>query len=270
MEDSGRTTSVSSEARVLEACRAGQFGEMQSLLDELKLFDPELCPSPEKMMIAAAQYDQSAIVKFWLDQGSPITGFLIQKVAICDAFETYKLLVFAGIDIDYAIEWFGDFLLMAVGRESLEEVRFCLEHGADPNRHMVEDSKTAIAHAAELGLIEIAGLLLSHGARVIGSGAIVVAAEAGHLAMVRLLLDFGAEIDEIGLKDYGDNRADEDMGSALHKAVTKRHLDVLHLLIDRGANVELHDFLNRTPMERAWELSYEAGVNALESRGATK
>ena len=46
----------------------------------------------------------------------------------------------------------------------------------------------------------MAELLIEYGAKVQGSGAIVMAAEEGKVEMVRSLLGKGADVDEIGIE----------------------------------------------------------------------
>lgn len=121
-----------------------------------------------------------------------------------------------------------------------------------------------------MSTVEVADLLLQHGAKMEGSGAIVLAAEEGKLDMVKFLLEKGADIDEIGLKDFGDDGVTEEGGSALHKAVTVECEDVARYLLDKGADVNLLDIKGRTPLIRARENKSDTITNLLKTYGATK
>lgn len=68
-------------------------------------------------------------------------------------------------------------------------------------------------------------LLIKHHANLEDSGALVVATEAGKLDNVEYLLEHGADIDEVRL-ECPDSQEMEDMGSAVHKAVTGGHVEI--------------------------------------------
>lgn len=114
--------------------------------------------------------------------------------------------------------------------------------------------------------MEMAALLIKHGARVIGSGAIVMAAEEGKMEMVKMLLDEGADINEIGIEHPTDPRFKEDMGSALHRAVDGGHEATVSFLLERGADVRLKDPMERTPAALARENGNERIVEMLSER----
>jgi len=146
--------------------------------------------------------------------------------------------------------------------------QWLLEHGADPNSgHLLADSTSAIGAAAELGSLDLADLLVRHGAKVSGSGALAAAAESGHMDMVSWLLDRGADIDEMGVHDYGISKWKEKMGTALHKAVVRGDVAMAKMLVHRGAKTDLKDPLGRTPLMRAKEENQQAAVSYLESLG---
>jgi ankyrin repeat protein len=132
----------------------------------------------------------------------------------------------------------------------------------------VDDYKTLLAGVAELASVEMAALLIRHGANVKGSGAIVMAAEEGRLDMVKLLLDQGADINEIGIENPTDPRSKEDMGSALHRAVAAGHQEVVRFLLDRGADVNLTDVMRRTPLALAETNQNRGIIELLKERGA--
>lgn len=119
----------------------------------------------------------------------------------------------------------------------------CLEHGANHNLNKVDEFKSILAATAKCGSLETIALLLKHGALLQGSVAIVIATEAGKEDVVRYLLDQGADVNEIGEKNGTDEREALDMGSALHKAAAKGNKSAANFLLDRGAEIELKEFL---------------------------
>lgn len=132
------------------------------------------------------------------------------------------------------------------------------------------DSTSAITAAAIRGRLDLADLLLIHGAKISGTGALAGAAEQGHLTMVRWLLDHGAAVDEIGVHDYGDQRKKKLEGTALHKAVGRGDVETARLLIDRGAKSDIEDPMGRTPYAIAKEKNQQEAVRYLESMGVTR
>jgi len=84
------------------------------------------------------------------------------------------------------------------------------------------------------GLIEMARLLLEHGAEVedqhwLGTTALHWAAMSGQTEMAELLIDRGADVDRIGRKFDGDGQ------TPLQLARARDHEDVVRLLKARGA-----------------------------------
>ncbi len=135
---------------------------------------------------------------------------------------------------------------------------------------MVDDSKYALAATAESSTVEIADLLLQYDAKLQGSGAIVLAAEQGKIEMVKFLLEKGADINEIGLKDFGGDRVTEEGGSALHKAVMQGWEDIVRFLLDKGADINLLDIRGRTPLMRARENGRNTFIDLLKTYGAAE
>ena len=127
--------------------------------------------------------------------------------------------------------------------------------------------------AAQRGSIPLATILLNntnqHGpAPVSGEGALSEAAGRGQLEMVQFLLDHGANIDEVGVHDYGDRRRIPEEGTALHKAAERGDLEMAKVLSDRGAGLEILDKLGKTPLIRARDKGQEDMVRFLRERGA--
>ncbi|KAL4737223.1 ankyrin repeat-containing domain protein [Aspergillus similis] len=150
--------------------------------------------------------------------------------------------------------------------DRLDWVKLCLEHGADPNRNVVQDGLTALACAAYTDSSEMVDLLLHHGAQLKGSNAIVEAAINGHLEMVKHLLSKGADIDEVGIKGPAGDEGYEDMGSPLHQAAKEGYTEMALFLIDAGANIHLKDPMGRTAEDLALENNHTDILNALRRK----
>lgn len=78
-----------------------------------------------------------------------------------NSYETYKVLVDHGLDINYPIEHFGDILMCAVDGDNLDWVRFCLENFANPNLNPASNIHSVLANAADFASIEICELLVA-------------------------------------------------------------------------------------------------------------
>jgi ankyrin repeat protein len=61
------------------------------------------------------------------------------------------------------------------------------------------------------------------------------------------------DIDELGIEHPTDPRGTKDMGTALHHAVRRGHREIVELLVERGANVDLEDVQGRTALMLAKE-----------------
>ncbi|MEM7066023.1 MAG: ankyrin repeat domain-containing protein [Cyanobacteria bacterium P01_B01_bin.77] len=87
-------------------------------------------------------------------------------------------------------------LIEATLAGNVDTVRELLQQGSDPN--LVYHTNTALTYAARDGFIEIATLLIDHGADVDwidGEGVtpLILAAFKNHIELVQLLLDQGAD-----------------------------------------------------------------------------
>jgi ankyrin repeat protein len=108
------------------------------------------------------------------------------------------------------------------------------------------------------------------------------AQEGGHGGLVRMLLDRGAQLDiwqaaNFGLVDVVKRILDEDpskvsalgsWGCPLHEAAFFGHLDVVALLLDRGAEIEARNTEGKTALEVAMGCKREAVAELLRARGA--
>ncbi|XP_069106952.1 uncharacterized protein [Argopecten irradians] len=134
-------------------------------------------------------------------------------------------------------------LATAAENGDTEEVKKCLEKGADPNK------SDALRYAAWKGHIDIVQLLLAHGADPNRIGALTEAAWGGYIDIVRLLLDHGADInasDALGYATWGGhteivellliNEADPNKYDTLDDAASTGRTNIVKLLLAYGAN----------------------------------
>jgi ankyrin repeat protein len=155
---------------------------------------------------------------------------------------------------------------------TLEVVRLMLEYGADPNVQD-EDKSTPLHLASRCGHVNIARLLLERGADVNARDAdgwtsLHQASRGGYVEVVQLLLDHGVDVNAQNLytstpphlsSGHGhvdipkalpefDMEVDASSWSPLHLASQEGHLEVVRLLLTRGANLNVKTEDWHTPL----------------------
>jgi ankyrin repeat protein len=195
---------------------------------------------PEREMIAAAERGELAAVK--------------------------KLFV-GGARIDARDQRGRSALLAATHRNRIDVARFLVQEGADVNaKDFIQDSP--YLYAAAEGRIEILKLTLTAGAdlrdtnRYRGTG-LIPAAHHGHVEVVKLLL--ATAID----KDHVNNLG----WTALLEAVIlgdggSAHTEIVRLLIEAGAKVNVADRDGVTPLAHARKSGYSGMVRVLTAARA--
>lgn len=127
---------------------------------------------------------------------------------------------------------------------------------------------SALAASADRGLLDIVKLLVHHGTRVSGQGALAAATGNGHVEVVNYLIEQGADIDEVGVRDFGDRRRTAQEGAPLHQAATRGDVAMAKILVQKGAKTDTRDRLGKTPLRRAKEERQDEVIEYLEFIGA--
>ena len=100
--------------------------------------------------------------------------------------------------------------------------------------------------AAGLGRLEDAVRLLPAADPQSRHAALALAAQHGHVAVVRLLLDAGEDLDRYNPEGHHSH------ATPLHQAVWSNHLEVVRLLVARGARLDIRDTIySGTPLDWA-------------------
>jgi ankyrin repeat protein len=141
-------------------------------------------------------------------------------------------LVDGGADLTASHKTHGSVLHLAVSLRNSQAVKTLLNCGADVDvlAEVNNVSVTPLSIAARLGEVEIAKLLLAHGANtkavgMNGSTALLEACSRGHSSIVRLLLDAGA------IPRSKDEAELETALEMLNVAGSKGHYEVVGLLL---------------------------------------
>ncbi|MFB7892159.1 ankyrin repeat domain-containing protein [Microbacterium sp. NPDC056044] len=138
-----------------------------------------------------------------------------------------------------------------------------IAQGADVNaRDRRLDSVLLFAGANGMDDVVIAALEAGGDLTVtnrFGGIALIPASERGHVSTVRLLIDAGSNLDHVNNLGW----------TALHEAIVlgdggARHLEIVRMLLDAGANPRLPDGDGVPPRELARREGYEEIVGALD------
>ena len=123
-----------------------------------------------------------------------------------------------------------------------------IEHPQDVSSRGFDDESTPLHLASRMGYVEIARLLIEHGADVTtqhrhGWTALHWAVRAGSMDLASLLIEHGADV----------TTKDNDGWSPFHWAVGAESVELARLLIERGASVTTRDNSCWTPLHKAVE-----------------
>ena len=158
-------------------------------------------------------------------------------------------------------------LLLVVDRNHVESANLLIEAGADVNAqdHQL-DSPLLLAGAR--GYLEILTLILEAKPDFMiynryGGTALIPACERGHVETVRKLLQTDVDINHVNRLGW----------TALLEAIIlsdggPRHQEIVQLLINAGADVNLRDGEGISPLQHARTKGFTPIANMLESAGA--
>lgn len=165
--------------------------------------------------------------------------------------EAYQFLVDSNlVDPEHRLEHTGQLLGLLAGssreRPRHALVKYLLDKNVNPNQRVEMYGEVyALAAAAAWSDQQMLGLLLDHGATLIGSGALIYAAKKGREENVRYLLDRGANVNEmVPLEESLPGL--EAACTALHAAIENGHTGLVDVLIKAGADTQVKDAQGRT------------------------
>jgi len=143
----------------------------------------------------------------------------------------------------------------------LEDIEAYLENGGKVDAH-IETGVTLLMRAADGKQLDIINLLLQHGANpnLIDSGgnsALSNASYEGFIEGVEALLEVGASPND-----------EEGKSWALYFAVDKQHVEIVRLLLERGANPDTQFSYGRLPVHAAASHSSIEMLSMLQEAGA--
>ncbi|KAJ6789916.1 hypothetical protein PWT90_08121 [Aphanocladium album] len=230
-------------------------------------FVEELC--------AAASDGQAKHVEALLAQGAPVDGVssgydtaLVHAAAINDVSMATILLAF-GADPNARDVTGRPILVQAIENQNGALIRFLLDSGADANcKDMTGASALSLACERHAPTSDVVPLLLRRGARVDSTTVVGVTVLADALVrhrvdLARLLLEHGA--DPRGATEVTGQPALITVVQS-KKIVLEDKLDLLQRMLERGAVVDVQDFVTgETAVEVARRVECSKVVKLLES-----
>lgn len=189
------------------------------------------------------------------------------RAAAAGETTTVTRLLAAGVSVDTRDSGGRTALLVATAANHVEVARLLVAAGADVNAKDGQNDSPYLLAAAS-GHLEILRLTLAHGADLrsvnrYGGTGLIPAAHYGHVDTVRELLTTRIDIDHVNRLGW----------TALLEAVIlgdggPRHTEIVRLLVNAGANVNLPDRNGVTPLAHAVRSGQSAIVTLLRAAGA--
>jgi ankyrin repeat protein len=260
----------------------GHITMLEKLLDcELRILGSHQLASVETLKLAISENRPELLIviarrrpELW-ESAKQKPWVLFEAAAFCEGTTMVDVLAQEGLDVRVSDGRHGSPLAVASAVGNTELVRYFLAAGIDLENMTVMDTtrvhgeSSALELAVRNGHIDIARLLLQHGAdvnehRKEKKGSLLqLAAYSGNSATVKLLVEFGAKIDfsqrehpvsddmdddmnndmDDDFDDYKDDYKDDSFNDdyedyshlpAIHIALTRRRLDVVKAFHDAG------------------------------------
>ncbi|MGJ3349313.1 ankyrin repeat domain-containing protein [Morganella sp. Je.2.23] len=180
---------------------------------------------------------------------------------------TVQQLIRQGGDIEQRDNRLRTPLMAAVHGNRTEVARYLIEQGADVNAaDAIMD--TPYLYAGARGSQDILEMTLSHGADLkstnrYGGTALIPASERGHVKTVKTLIDAGVNVNHVNNLGW----------TALIEAIilgdgSQKYADIVTLLIEGGADVNLPDAAGDSPLTLAKRHGYRNLAAILERAAA--
>jgi ankyrin repeat protein len=215
------------------------------LLNSSKANAASLASVPENSTRSSVGIDFDELKALYAsDEGPSTANALISAAATGDLEALEKLLALPSVDVNK-----GDYdkrtaIHLAAGEGHVDVIKLLIQHNADVN---VEDrfGNRPLDDAQRGKRAEVINLLRQHnalpGSNAQQSADLIAAAAAGDVEEVQKLLD------SEDMKEYAINASDYDRRTCLHVAAVEGHADVVKLLCENGASVQVSCLLSCLP-----------------------
>lgn len=258
--------SVFASENIASAARDGNWDEVRNYLEQGADINATFSDG-STALIWATYHDNLDMVQRLLDAGADVSAYnrygisALYNAALNASSEAVALLVRHGADISSTQRSGETPLMTAVYTGDVDIVRTLIEYGAEVNQAESFLGQTPLMWAASKNYYDIVELLLENGAEVDtqslrvpydateddeiprnmpagGMTALLFASRDGAFESAKLLLDQGANPN---IRNY-------DEFPAMNLAILNQHYDITELLYNYGADPNLADIYNRTPL----------------------
>ena len=261
------------QEQLLAACFHGRNEALQELLIEsvhkasssrsegLSSISPSLIT---RMLGAATRSKHVETVEYILSTFPETT---ITEAVIERAIQTHSIEVYAALlahDGEIVVTEFYDGRDSQIGRAVATQaspafVEYLLSSGVSPNPTAMSPL-CCLAIPEQENVVEKCKILLRHGAKIDGSGALPAAAKWGMEDLVHTLVQHGANANHVILHGAANHT-----WCPLHEAVEEGHLKIVKILLASGADGDILDYKGRTAMMIAREKDDVEIVRLLEA-----
>ena len=236
------------------AAKCGHVGIVELLIEKIKTTDGNLNEGgfcEETALFQASREGHAEIVKLLLGGGA--------DPAVADRWESSPLHVAQTADV--AIE-------LLSGREPTVQ------------RRLLEGERSKfspLVYAVSEGRSGTAKVLIAHGADIDarsfrGETPLLLASQRGQTDVVSSIIEVikNSKVSGADDMDQSINAQDDDGYTALHCAASQGYISVLGLLIDAGANIDIPNKDDETPLSIATKLGHVEAVEFLFRKGKAR
>lgn len=262
----------------------GHIKTARLLIDKGALIDPRNADGITPLQ-DAARHNMLAIAEELIDLGANIDNrasqYSVLETAAYWSSDIELLLIKKGAQVDTSDELSGvSPLTIAIKKGNIKSVKALLKKGVDLNQKPKSNAPTPLGLAVKKGNLKVVKLLLEADANPnmpssyqhrITLAPLIIAIKEGHTSIFRLLIQFDATIPK------REPRSGEHL---LHYAVNTNNVDVVQVLLENHANVNISAEDGITPLHLAalndnadmvkLLLEYKADPNAIYPRNGKK
>ncbi|RJE18589.1 Ankyrin repeat protein [Aspergillus sclerotialis] len=219
-----------------------------------------------RLMKKASRGNSVDVVKYLMDERkSPVTFPAVLISLIAQSFDVLEVFLAHGWDINEPLKY-GPILRLLAKSGKEAPIRWCLEHGADPQGCDDKGHRDVLSEAGKYCTVEILRLLAGYGADFSRSNALLRAAERTDKDAVKILewlLD-EAKV-PINHVEFEYDPEKSGMRTALHCAVEHGAAECVRYLLQRGIDVNLKNMCGRTARDIAQRMGRTEILETLDA-----